>query len=124
MIDRDTEIVSSIRSALKTRLGADRFELWLGSATRIAARSNGVCITADSSFRVDCLRKSLLVEIKAVTREWFGPTAAVEFEVDPALGESTSSAAGSRLRFFPVCCLRLMLALRQAARFEGGAGED
>ena len=96
VIDRDTEIVSSIRSALKTRLGADRFDLWLGSATRIAAQSGGVRITADTRFRIDHMRKTLLTEIQAVTRELIGPTASVDFDVDPSLGETSASVAVSR----------------------------
>ncbi len=90
MIDRDTEIVSSIRAALKTRLGVDRYELWLGAATRISVQPSCVCIAASNGFRLDRVRKGLLAEIQAVARELIGPEATVEFDVDATLAVSAA----------------------------------
>ena len=128
VIDRDTEIVLKIRAALKTRLGEDRYDLWLGGTTRITADTHRVQISAPTSFGMDRLRKSLLTEIQTVAQEMIGPEAGVEFVIDSslsvasAIGIGRASCRRSTRRRWPAamhdhrCCLEPSSRLRRSIR--------
>jgi chromosomal replication initiator protein len=85
VIDRDTEIVSRIRARLVTQLGEDRFELWFGNGTRLQWINEALRVSADTSFRVDRLRRGLLSEIQRVLWEECDRDVAVTFAVDTSL---------------------------------------
>ncbi len=85
MVHCDTEIVSKVRALLEAELGEDRFELWFGTETRFEWTEQAFRIAADSSFRVERLRKSLHREIESVVQSVVGVGTSVEFRVDEQL---------------------------------------
>ncbi|MDG2384664.1 MAG: chromosomal replication initiator protein DnaA [Pirellulaceae bacterium] len=87
--------MSAIRSRLADRLGGDRFELWFGPSINISSTKSIVSVQADSMFRLERLRKSLLADIESVAADVLGPSAVVEFSVDPALRDLKSPSSSS-----------------------------
>ncbi len=82
MTQRDTEIVSKIRSQLAERLGPERFELWFGSNIHVSYEAGKLRIRTDSTFRLERLRKGLWGDIQAVASAVLGDESAVVFSVD------------------------------------------
>ena len=95
MTHRDTDIVSDVCTRLKSRLGADRFELWFGTETRFDWSDHTLTVSADNAFRVDRLREGFQADIVATLKESAGKSANVVFRVMPLPASEAMSDSGA-----------------------------
>ncbi|MCA9169066.1 MAG: ATP-binding protein [Planctomycetales bacterium] len=95
MIYRDTDIVSKVVAQLERQLGAERFDTWFGTETRIELARGEICVVADSDFRMERLRKTFLREIQSAVTATLGPDANVAFRIDPELSAEPSESQGT-----------------------------
>jgi chromosomal replication initiator protein len=76
-----------------TEVGADRVDLWLGDGVRLDWTGETLRITADTAFRVDSVRKRLLLDIRRVLSEELGERAEITFAVDASMMQPVAAAA-------------------------------
>ena len=84
MSTNDMEIVSALRSALTTKVGQERLDLWFGPATRLALQQGRLQVTAPSRFFVDFLRANFRGALEAASAEVLGYCPELEFQVEGA----------------------------------------
>jgi chromosomal replication initiator protein len=97
----DTEIVKALRDAIAARVGAQRYDLWLGRGTRFSLADTSVRVAVGEAFRLEYVRRTFRGDIGAAARELLGGEPAVEFVLDVDLAvavESNGQADISRQR--------------------------
>lgn len=79
------EVVSVLRSALETRVGKQRFDLWFGPGTRLELDQQRLVVGSPDRFFQSWLRSSFRGEIESVCNEVLGycPTIDFRLEVPP-----------------------------------------
>ena len=88
----DMEIVSSLRAALKQRIGDHRYELWFGSNTRLSAADKTLLVEVPNAFMQDWLRTNFRKSLEASGKSTLGHVVDIEFRIDPSL-ETEKDAA-------------------------------
>jgi chromosomal replication initiator protein len=74
--------VAALSLQLAERIGAQRFDVWIRSQTRLCIEATCLTVHAASDFVRDWLRKNLADDIRAVWQSFCGPAATVEYAVD------------------------------------------
>lgn len=80
----DREIVRAVRSALASRVGQERFDLWFGPSVRLAYHDDALRIGTPSQFFLEWIRTNFRRHIEGACREVLGKVPAVEFHLDAA----------------------------------------
>lgn len=87
----DSQIAAALSARLAERIGAQRFELWFGSQTRLAISSGCLTVLAASTFVCDWLRRNFADDIRACWDAIVGHSGPIEFDVDESLAAATQS---------------------------------
>src|SRR4051794_40051305 len=81
VIKDDKEIVSALQLALADRVGAERFELWFGSNTRLALTDGALVVGVSSPFYQDWLRNNFRGDLEASCLATLGKQVDILFQV-------------------------------------------
>jgi chromosomal replication initiator protein len=81
---RDKDVVSSLRLAIATAMGNDRFELWFGRCT-ISIDDNLLVVETPCDFTAHWLRQNFRVEIANACQEVLGKSLDIRFQVNAEL---------------------------------------
>src|SRR5438046_80884 len=81
----DKEIVSALRASVADKVGQERFDLWLGTQSRLTIRGEALLIELPSRFAQDWVRQHFRREIESASIEVLGRPLALEFRVDTGL---------------------------------------
>ena len=82
----DLDRLSALRDALRRRLGAERFELWLGNRTRLELSGNALRVVCASRAELQFLRRKLHHPLAECCHALWSPAPSVAFEEgEPAL---------------------------------------
>jgi chromosomal replication initiator protein len=85
--------VAALSLELAERIGAQRFEVWIHSQTRLCIEATCLTVHAASDFVRDWLRKNLADDIRVVWQSFCGPTATVEYAVQESSAAATANVA-------------------------------
>ena len=88
----DTEIVTALRDAIAARVGADRYDLWLGRGATLSLSNHVVQVAVAEAFRLEYIRRTFRGDIGAVARELLGGEPAIEFVLDADLSVEVKPA--------------------------------
>ncbi|MEQ8211207.1 MAG: DnaA/Hda family protein [Lacipirellulaceae bacterium] len=81
---------SKIRQALHDRLGADRYQLWIGQHVAFSLREDCLQVVCPSQAELDWLRRKLGKEVKSVSSAVLGQEFTVDYQVDEASEVATT----------------------------------
>ena len=91
------EFVSALRTLLRERVGAGRYELWFGESTHMTCAGHVLCVSAPNQFILDWLQRNFKTDLQSCVREIAArhksnQPAGLEFQLDdPGAGPATSS---------------------------------
>lgn len=90
------EIVSAVRSALATKVGQERLELWFGPTTHMVLADGQLRVTAPNRFFVEFLRANFRGALEAACQEVLGHCPELVFTVASAQVDASASPAAAR----------------------------
>ncbi len=99
MVKDDSDRLSVLRDALRRRVGADRFELWLGGRTRLELSGNAVRVVCASHAELQFVRRKLHRPLAECCVELWSPSPTIAFEearAEPHSSVSMRRAAVAR----------------------------
>ncbi len=85
------------RESLIQRIGSERLDLWFGHATRWQFDHNGVEITLENAFLVDCVRNFCWDELKSVAADLGLPNAPIRLLHDSPIRVAAPLKSGPTL---------------------------
>ena len=103
----EREIVSALCSALASRVGQDRYELWLSRSVAFRVKGRVVQVAVAESFRLEYVRRTFRTHIAAVAAQVLGCQVSgdqmqgdqlpdgqpgVEFHLDPSVADAAPAA--------------------------------
>jgi chromosomal replication initiator protein len=80
VVKDDSDRLSALRDALRRRLGAERFELWLGNRTRLELSGNALRVVCASRAELQFLRRKLHHPLAECCHGLWSPAPTVAFE--------------------------------------------
>ncbi len=91
----DARFVTALRNELVSRIGAERFELWLTSQARMSVEAGNLVVRAANSFVRDWLRRNLAGELASCAAVVAGRAVTLDFVVEPELDDRQSTVFNS-----------------------------
>jgi chromosomal replication initiator protein len=89
VVKDDSDRLSVLRDALRRRVGADRFDLWLGERTRLELTGNAVRVICASHAELQFVRRKLHRPLAECCVELWSPSPTITFEESRADGPPT-----------------------------------
>ena len=118
----DTEIISTLRLALSSRIGPERFGLWFGATTRMTLDETSLRVEAADRFSSNWIRNHFRGDLESILLELGGQgqiprVSGVTFRVDSSLKQTTVRQSGDQENSEAVSTqLRLQLGSESAPR--------
>jgi chromosomal replication initiator protein len=94
----DAQFVTALRAELVARIGAERYEFWFASQTRLCVEAGRLTVRAASAFVRDWLRRNFADDVAACSQALAGQPMTVEFDVEPSADCGLRHAKGARDR--------------------------
>lgn len=74
-----------IEAALRQSIGEERYRLWFANNAKLRMTAGGLEVGVPNRFFQEWLERSFSNQLKGIVKKHLGPTATLEFRIDPAL---------------------------------------
>ncbi|MCA9120766.1 MAG: AAA family ATPase [Planctomycetaceae bacterium] len=89
------DVIKQLRTCLASRIGSDRFDLWIGKQVRFQLVDDRLVVCAPDQFSLDRLRKQFRSDISVVARDVVQREVVLDFQVDATPKADTANSSPS-----------------------------